>query len=72
MTREDYFFIKCDYKYEKINVNDILYIQATAELYYHTYSQREVHYFNEFKTCAGEPRSGYLYQGSQILYRIYP
>jgi DNA-binding LytR/AlgR family response regulator len=24
----DYFFIKCDYKYEKIYLNDILYIQA--------------------------------------------
>lgn len=27
-TIPDYFFIKCDYKYEKIYLNDILYIQA--------------------------------------------
>lgn len=27
-VREDYFFIKCDYKYEKININEILYIQG--------------------------------------------
>jgi two-component system, LytTR family, response regulator len=27
-TREDYFFIKCDYKYERIQFNDILYVQA--------------------------------------------
>ncbi|MEO5564506.1 MAG: LytTR family DNA-binding domain-containing protein, partial [Chitinophagaceae bacterium] len=26
--KEDYFFIKCDYKYEKINLDDILYIQG--------------------------------------------
>lgn len=25
---EDYFFIKCDYKYERINLNEIQYIQA--------------------------------------------
>lgn len=28
VTADDYFFIKCDYKYEKIVLNDVLYIQA--------------------------------------------
>jgi DNA-binding LytR/AlgR family response regulator len=28
VTTQDYFFIKCDYKYERIFFNDILYVQA--------------------------------------------
>lgn len=38
-TLEDYFFIKCDSKYERIYINDILYVQA-LENYVNIYTSK--------------------------------
>lgn len=42
-AKEDYFFVKCDYRYEKIHFNDVLYVEGMENyVVIHTLSQKYV------------------------------
>jgi len=42
-AKEDYFFVKCDYRYEKIHFNDVLYVEGMENyVVIHTPSQKYV------------------------------
>ncbi len=42
-TKEDYFFVKCDYRYEKIHFSDVLYIEGMENyVVIHTTAQKYV------------------------------
>ncbi|HEY5823843.1 MAG TPA: LytTR family DNA-binding domain-containing protein [Cyclobacteriaceae bacterium] len=42
-AKEDYFFVKCDYRYEKIHFNDVLYVEGMENyVVIHTVAQKYV------------------------------
>ena len=42
-AREDYFFVKCDYRYEKIHFNDVLYVEGMENyVVIHTAAQKYI------------------------------